>query len=73
MSNPNTAYIETHELFLAYQAVCLDGAGKGELTTLAHYDVDPLDPNAEDLIVEIISDQVACEFADNSYKVGRAA
>jgi len=53
----NASYIENHELWQAYQAVCLSGAGKADLQTLAHYDIDPLADDAEDLIREAIDGQ----------------
>ena len=65
---PNQAYIETHELWLSYQAVCLSGAGKAELATLNEYGVDPLEDD-EDRVIEIIRDECAHEQADNLRKV----
>ena len=65
---PNQAYIETHELWQAYNAVCLSGAGKAELATLAEYDVDPLE-DSEDRVLEIINDECAHEKADYDRKV----
>ena len=65
----NEAYIQTHELMAAYTAVCLSGAGKAELETLAHYDVDPLEDDAEDRIVEIIEDECLHAEADFRRKV----
>lgn len=63
------AYIESHELYTAYQAVCLSGAGIAELKTLAHYDVDATEDDAEERIIEIIQDECAHEHADNLRKV----
>jgi hypothetical protein len=65
---PNQAYILNHELWQAYQAVCLSGAGKAELATLAEYDIDPLADDAEEWVIEAIEDQCACERADNLRK-----
>lgn len=65
---PNQAYIETHELWLSYQAVCLSGAGLSELATLNEYGVDPLEDD-EDRVIEIIEDECAHEQADFQRKV----
>ena len=65
---PTQAYILNHELWLAYQAVCLSGAGKAELQTLAEYDIDPLADDAEEWVVEAINDQCAHERADFARK-----
>ncbi|MEL6859279.1 MAG: hypothetical protein AAFO74_12905 [Pseudomonadota bacterium] len=70
---PNQSYIEAHELMAAYNAVLLSGAGKAELETLAEYDVDPLEDDAEERIIEIIEDQATSEAVSNAYKMGRAA
>ena len=61
---PSQSYIDAHELTQAYKAVCLNKAGFGSLQTLAHYDVDPLDDDAEERIIEIIEDQSAEWQAD---------
>lgn len=66
---PSQSYIQNHELMAAYNAVCLSGAGKAELATLAEYDVDPLEADAEDRIIEIIEDECLHEQADNLRKV----
>ena len=66
---PTQSYIEAHELYAAYQAVCLSGAGIAELKTLAHYDVDATEDGAEERIIEIIEDERAHEQADNLRKV----
>lgn len=66
---PNQAYIETHELWQAYNAVCLSGAGIAELKTLAHYDVDATEDDAEERVLEIIQDECAHERADFARKV----
>ena len=66
---PTQAYIERHELYTAWQAVCLSGAGIAELKTLAHYDVDATEDDAEERIIEIIEDECAHEWADNARKV----
>ena len=68
---PKQSYIEAHELMAAYNAVLLSGAGKAELETLAEYDIDPLEDDAEARIIEII--QASSEFASDAYKLGRAA
>jgi hypothetical protein len=65
---PTQSYIEAHELWKAYEAVCLSGAGKAELQTLAEYDIDPLADDAEEWVIEAIEDQCACERADNLRK-----
>ena len=70
---PNQSYIEAHELMAAYNAVLLSGAGLSDLATLAEYDIDPLEDDAEARIIEIIEDQATSEFASNAYKLGRAA
>lgn len=70
---PTQSYIETHELWQAYQAVCLSGAGKAELETLAHYDIDPLADDAEEWIIEAINDQCASEAVSSAYKIEREA
>ena len=67
------SYIEAHELYAAYQAVCLSGAGLAELKTLAHYDVDATEDDAEERIIEIIEDECASEAASNAYKIEREA
>ena len=67
------SYIEAHELYAAYQAVCLSGAGLAELKTLAHYDVDATEDDAEERIIEIIQDECASEAASNAYKIEREA
>ena len=61
---PTQSYIEAHELYAAYQAVCLSGAGLSELKTLSHYDVDATEDDAEERIIEIIEDECACDRAD---------
>jgi hypothetical protein len=61
---PNEAYIEAHELMLAFRAVQLSGAGLSELQTLAHYDVDATEDDAEERVIEIIQDYCAHEKAD---------
>ena len=66
------AYIESHELYTAWQAVCLSGAGLAELKTLAHYDVDATEDDAEERIIEIIEDECAHEWADNRRKLEAA-
>ena len=66
---PKQAYIESHELYAAYQAVCLSGAGIAELKTLSFYDVDPTEDDAEERIIEIIEDECAHEQADFQRKV----
>jgi hypothetical protein len=66
---PTQAYIQNHELWQAYQAVCLSGAGKAELATLAEYDVDALEDDAEGRVIEIINDECAHEKADFQRKV----
>ena len=65
---PNQAYIETHELWQAWQAICLEAAGFGDLKELAKYGVDPLEDD-EDRVIEIIQDECAHEQADNLRKV----
>ena len=65
---PNQSYIEAHELWKAFEAVCLSGAGKAELETLAYYDVDALADDAEKRVIEIIEDECAHEWADNARK-----
>ena len=65
---PTQAYIESHELYTAWQAVCLSGAGLAELKTLNFYDVDPTEQDAEERIIEIIHDECAHEWADNARK-----
>ena len=65
----NQAYIETHELWQAFNAVCLSGAGLEDLAMLAKYDVDPLEDDAEERVIEIINDYCAHERADNLRKV----
>ena len=65
---PTQAYIESHELYAAWQAVCLSGAGLAELKTLAHYDVDATEDDVEERIIEIIEDECAHEWADNARK-----
>jgi hypothetical protein len=65
---PNEAYIQTHDLWQAWQAVCLSGAGIADLKTLAAYDVDPTEDDAEERVIEIIQDYCACERADNFRK-----
>ncbi|MCH2075190.1 MAG: hypothetical protein MK130_10155 [Puniceicoccaceae bacterium] len=66
---PTQSYIEAHELYAAYQAVCLSGAGIAELKTLSFYDVDPTEDDAEERIIEIIEDECAHEQADFQRKV----
>ena len=66
---PTQSYIERHELYTAWQAVCLSGAGIAELKTLAHYDVDATEDDAEERIIEIIEDECAHEWADKARKV----
>ena len=66
---PNQAYIETHDLWKAWQAVCLSGAGVSELQVLADFDIDPLADDAEEWVVEAIEDQCAHERADFARKV----
>ncbi len=66
---PNEAFIHNHELWKAYQAVCLSGAGISELLTLNEYDVDATEDGAEDRVIEIILDQCAHEQADFRRKV----
>lgn len=61
---PNEAFIEAHELMMAYRAVQLSGAGIAELKTLSHYDVDATEDDAEKRVVEIILDYCADEQAD---------
>ena len=61
---PNEAYIEAHELMLAFRAVQLSGAGIAELKTLSHYDVDATEDDAEERVVEIILEYCADEQAD---------
>ena len=70
---PTQSYIEAHELYAAYQAVCLSGAGIAELKTLSFYDVDPTEDDAEERIIEIIEDECASEAASNAYKIEREA
>ena len=70
---PTQSYIKAHELYAAYQAVCLSGAGLAELKTLAHYDVDATEDDAEERIIEIIQDECASEAASNAYKIEREA
>ena len=70
---PTQSYIEAHELYAAYQAVCLSGAGLAELKTLAYYDVDATEDDAEERIIEIIQDECASEAASNAYKIEREA
>jgi hypothetical protein len=65
---PTQTYIEAHELWKAWEAVCLSGAGKAELQTLAEYDIDPLADDAEEWVLEAINDQCAHEWADNARK-----
>ena len=69
---PTQSYIQTHELWLSYQAVCLSGAGLSELATLNEYGVDPLEDD-EDRVIEIIEDECASEAASNAYKIEREA
>lgn len=70
---PTQSYIEAHKLYQAWQAVCLSGAGKAELQTLAHFDIDPLADDAERLIIEAIEDQAVSNFASDAYKIAREA
>lgn len=56
------SYIENHELWKAYQAVCLNGAGFAELQTLEHYDIDPLADDVAQVIRDAIDEQ-ATDFA----------
>ena len=70
---PTQSYIEAHELYAAYQAVCLSGAGLAEHKTLAYYDVDATEDDAEERIIEIIQDECASEAASNAYKIEREA
>lgn len=65
---PNEAYIEAHELMLAFRAVQLSGAGLSELQTLSRYDVDATEDDAEDRIREIILDDCAHEYAYHKRK-----
>lgn len=65
----NQAYIKTHELWKAYQAVCLSGAGVSELLTLNEYDVDATEDDAEERVIEIINDECAHEKADSQRRV----
>ena len=65
---PTQSYIEAHELYAAYQAVCLSGAGLAELKTLAYYDVDATEDDAEERIIEIIEDECAHECAYHKRK-----
>ena len=69
---PTQAYIERHELYAAYQAVCLSRAGIAELKTLAYYDVDATEDDAEERILEIIEDECAHEWADKRRKLEAA-
>ena len=68
---PNQSYIEAHELYRAYQAVCLSAAGLSELQTLAGYDIDPLADDLEAWVVQAIESQCVSEFASAAYKRGR--
>lgn len=70
---PNQSYIETHELWSAFQAVSLCGAGFAELQTLHDYDVDPLADDFETQVRDAINDQVLSEQISASHKMGRAA
>ena len=68
---PNQSYIEAHELYRAYIAVSLSGAGLAELQTFHDFDVDPLSDDLEaDVIAEIIN-QCTSDFAGNAYKRSR--
>ena len=67
------SYIENHELWKAYQAVCLNGAGFAELQTLEHYDIDPLADDAEQQVIDAIEDQTVSDFASDAYKIAREA
>lgn len=66
---PYSSYILTHELWKAWEALGLGHAGIPELKTLAHYDVDATEDDAEERIIEIIEDECAHEQADNLRKV----
>lgn len=65
---PNEAYIEAHELMLAFRAVQLSGAGIAELQTLSHYDVDATEDDAEERVVEIVKDECDHEYAYHKRK-----
>jgi hypothetical protein len=67
------SYIENHELWKAYQAVCLSGAGMAELQTLARFDIDPLADDAEQQVIDAIEDQTVSDFASDAYKIAREA
>ncbi len=66
---PYSSYILTHELWQAWEALGLGHAGIPELKTLAHYDVDATEDDAEERIIEIIEDECAHERADFARKV----
>lgn len=66
---PTQAYILNHDLWKAYQAVCLSGAGIAELLTLNEYDIDATEDDAEERVVEIIRDECECAQADYRRKV----
>jgi len=70
---PNHSSIEAHELYQAYQAVCLSGAGMAELQTLARFDIDPLADDAEQQVIDAIEDQTVSDFASDAYKIAREA
>ena len=69
---PTQPYIETHELWKAWQAVCLNAAGLSDLQILHDYDIPTLADDAEEWVIEAIEDECAHEFADNQRKLEAA-
>ena len=70
---PTESYILNHDLWKAWQAVCLNAAGLSDLADLAHYDIDPLADDAEEWIIEAINDQCVSEAVSSAYKIEREA
>jgi len=70
---PTPTYIQAHELYQAWQAVCLSGAGMAELQTLAHFDIDPLADDAEQMVRDAIEEQAASGFASDVHNIAREA
>jgi len=68
---PNQACIEAHELYRAYIAVSLSGAGLAELKTFHDFDVDPLSDDLEADVIAEINNQCASDFAGDAYKRSR--
>lgn len=66
---PTESYILDHDLWQAFEAICLSQGSIDDLKTLAHYDVDATEDDAEDRVIEIINDECAHEQADSRRKV----